>query len=246
MLSFSRMAKTKEHSKMKRVIVGISGATGATYGIRLLQVLRSVDSIETHLVMSPAAKRTLSLETDYSIEQVEQLADCVHKSSDIAAAISSGSFRAAGMIVAPCSIKTVSGIANSYSENLLLRAADVTLKERRPLVLLVRETPLHLGHLRLLVQVAEMGAVVMPPMPAFYHRPVNLQEIVDQTVNRALDMLKIDLEQDLFDRWQGPDVCASLTPSSPTMVPSPAERSECGVQGRYNQSDVTRNNAARF
>ena len=194
---------------MKRVIVGISGATGAIYGIRVLQVLRGIDSIETHLVMSSAAKRTLSLETDYSVEQVERLADCVHKSSDIAAAISSGSFRAAGMIIAPCSIKTVSGIASSYSENLLLRAADVTLKERRPLVLLVRETPLHLGHLRLLVQVAELGAVVMPPVPAFYHRPVNLQEIVDQTVNRALDMLNIDLDHDLFARWQGPEVGAS-------------------------------------
>ena len=194
---------------MKRVIVGISGATGATYGIRVLQLLRGMDSIETHLVMSSAAKRTLLLETDYSVEQVEGLADCVHKSSDIAAAISSGSFRAAGMIIAPCSIKTVSGIASSYSENLLLRAADVTLKERRPLVLLVRETPLHLGHLRLLVQVAELGAVVMPPVPAFYHRPVNLQDIVDQTVNRALDMLNIDLDHDLFARWQGPEVRAS-------------------------------------
>ena len=194
---------------MKRVIVGISGATGATYGIRVLQLLRGMDSIETHLVMSSAAKRTLLLETDYSVEQVEGLADCVHKSSDIAAAISSGSFRAAGMIIAPCSIKTVSGIASSYSENLLLRAADVTLKERRPLVLLVRETPLHLGHLRLLVQVAELGAVVMPPVPAFYHRPVNLQDIVDQTVNRALDMLNIDLDHDLFARWEGREVGAS-------------------------------------
>jgi flavin prenyltransferase len=194
---------------MKRVIVGISGATGATYGIRVLQLLRGIDGIETHLVLSSAAKRTLSLETDYSVEQVEGLADCVHKSSDIAAAISSGSFRAAGMIIAPCSIKTVSGIASSYSENLLLRAADVTLKERRPLVLLVRETPLHLGHLRILVQVAELGAVVMPPVPAFYHRPVDLQDIVDQTVNRALDMLNIELDRDLFARWQGPEVGAS-------------------------------------
>jgi 4-hydroxy-3-polyprenylbenzoate decarboxylase len=194
---------------MKRVIVGISGATGATYGIRVLQLLRGIDGIETHLVLSSAAKRTLSLETDYSVEQVEGLADCVHKSSDIAAAISSGSFRAAGMIIAPCSIKTVSGIASSYSENLLLRAADVTLKERRPLVLLVRETPLHLGHLRILVQVAELGAVVMPPVPAFYHRPVDLQDIVDQTVNRALDMLNIELDRDLFPRWQGPEVGAS-------------------------------------
>jgi 4-hydroxy-3-polyprenylbenzoate decarboxylase len=211
---------------MKRVIVGISGATGAIYGIRLLQVLGGVDGIETHLVMSSAAKRTLSLETDYSVEQVEAFADYVYKPSDIAASISSGSFRAASMIIAPCSIKTVSGIANSYSENLLVRAADVTLKERRPLVLLVRETPLHLGHLRLLVQIAEMGAVVMPPMPAFYHRPSNLQDIVDQTVNRALDMLKIDLEDDLFVRWRSPEVGAPRL-SSPNIVPNPAKHSEC-------------------
>ncbi len=167
---------------MKRIIVGISGATGAIYGIRLLEVLRGVSSVETHLVLSPAAQRTLALETDFSLEQVEAMADRVYKPGDIAATISSGSFRAGGMIVAPCSIKTVSGIATSYSDNLLLRAADVTLKDRRPLVLLVRETPLHLGHLRLLVQVAEIGAVVMPPVPAFYHRPATLEEVVDQTL----------------------------------------------------------------
>jgi flavin prenyltransferase len=194
---------------MKRVIVGISGASGAVYGIRLLQALRGVQDVETHLVMSPAARRTISLETDYSIDGVEKIADCVYKSADIAAAVSSGSFRVAGMIVAPCSMKTVSGIANSYSENLLLRAADVTLKERRPLVLLVRETPLHLGHLRILQQVAEMGAVVMPPMPAFYHRPTTVQDIVDQTVNRALDMLDIRLEQDLFSRWDADSAAGS-------------------------------------
>lgn len=193
---------------MKRIIVGISGATGAVYGIRLLEVLSAVDGVESHLVMSSAARRTLSLETDYSVEQLESLADRVYKTSDIAAAISSGSFRATGMIVAPCSIKTVSGIATSYSDNLLLRAADVTLKDRRPLVLLVRETPFHLGHLRLLVQVAEMGAIVMPPMPAFYHRPATLEDIVDQTVNRALDLLDIELDHDLFPRWQGP-LCTS-------------------------------------
>jgi flavin prenyltransferase len=155
---------------MKRIIVGISGATGVIHGVRLLQVLREVDGVETHLVLSPAGRRTVVLETDYSATQVECLADYVHKSGDIAASISSGSFRTAGMIVAPCSIKTLSGIAMSYADNLLIRAADVTLKDRRPLVLMVRETPLHLGHLRLLVQVSEMGAVIMPPMPAFYHR----------------------------------------------------------------------------
>jgi 4-hydroxy-3-polyprenylbenzoate decarboxylase len=188
---------------MKRIIIGISGATGAIYGIRLLDVLRSVDGVETHLVLSPSARRTIVLETDFSVEQVEALGGHVYRPNDIAAAISSGSFRAAGMIVAPCSIKTLSGIATSYSDNLLLRSADVILKERRPLVLLVRETPLHLGHLRLLAQVAEIGAVVMPPVPAFYHRPVTLEEVIDQTVNRALDLLGIELPHDLFPRWEG-------------------------------------------
>jgi flavin prenyltransferase len=190
--------------RMKRIIVGISGATGAIYGIRLLQILRSVTALETHLVLSPAARRTIVLETAYSVEEVEAMATCVHRSSDIAASISSGSFRSSGMIVAPCSMKTVSGIATSYSDNLLLRAADGMLKDRRPLVLLVRETPMHLGHLRLLVKVAEMGGIVMPPVPAFYHRPTSLQDIVDHTLNRALDLLGVELEQDLFERWQGP------------------------------------------
>lgn len=188
---------------MKRIIIGMSGATGVTYGIRLLEVLSDVEDVETHLVLSPAARRTLVLETDFAVEEVEAMAHRVHRPGDIAASISSGSFRAAGMIVAPCSMKTVSGIANSYSDNLLLRAADVMLKERRPLVLLVRETPLHLGHLRLLVQAAEIGAVVMPPVPAFYHRPVTLEDVVNQTVNRALDLLGIELPQDLFARWEG-------------------------------------------
>ena len=188
---------------MKRIVVGISGASGVIYGVRLLEVLRGVDGVETHLIISPAARRTLALETDLPSGHIEVIADKVHRPGDIAAAISSGSFRSAGMIVAPCSIKTLAGIATSYSENLLLRAADVTLKERRPLVLLVRETPLHLGHLRLLVQVAELGAVVMPPMPAFYHRPKTLEDVIDQTVNRALDMLGVELNQDIFRRWQG-------------------------------------------
>jgi 4-hydroxy-3-polyprenylbenzoate decarboxylase len=189
---------------MKRIIVGVTGATGTVYGLRLLQVLRSVPELETHVVVTPAAWRTLTLETDYRLEDVEAIADRLYRANDIAAAISSGSFRAAAMIVAPCSIKTVSGIAMSYSDNLLLRAADVTLKERRPLVLLVRETPLHLGHLRLLAQVTEIGAVVMPPVPAFYHRPTTLDQVIDQTINRALDLLGIELDQDLFPRWQGP------------------------------------------
>jgi flavin prenyltransferase len=189
---------------VKRMIVGISGASGVIYGIRLLEVLRFVEGVETHLVMSNAGRLTTTLETDYLVEQVEALADRVYRPGDIAAAISSGSFRSAGMVVAPCSIKTLAGIATSYSDNLLLRAADVTLKERRRLVLLVRETPMHLGHLRLLLQAAELGAVIMPPVPAFYHRPATLEDVVDQTVNRTLDLLDIELDVELFARWAGP------------------------------------------
>ncbi|MDZ7324658.1 UbiX family flavin prenyltransferase [Kosakonia sacchari] len=191
---------------MKRLIVGISGASGAIYGVRLLQVLRDVAEVETHLVMSQAARQTLSLETDYSLREVQSLANVVHDARDIAASISSGSFKTAGMVILPCSIKTLSGIVHSYTDSLLTRAADVVLKERRPLVLCVRETPLHLGHLRLMTQAAELGAVIMPPVPAFYHRPQSLQEVVDQTVNRVLDQFDIELPHDLFTRWQGSDV----------------------------------------
>jgi 4-hydroxy-3-polyprenylbenzoate decarboxylase len=189
---------------MKRIIVGVSGATGAIYGIRLLQILQQVAEVETHLVLSPAARRTIVLETDYTVEEVEAMADHVYRPGDIAASISSGSFRSNAMIVAPCSMKTVSGIATSYSDNLLLRAADVMLKDRRPLVLLVRETPLHLGHLRLLTQIAEMGGIVMPPVPAFYHRPQTLSQVIDHTLNRVLDLIGIELACDLFTRWEGP------------------------------------------
>ena len=195
---------------MKRLVVGISGASGAIYGIRLLTVLQNTPGVETHLVLTAAARRTIPMETDFTVDRVEAMADHVYRPGDIAAPISSGSFRSVGMIVAPCSMKTVSGIASSYSENLMLRAADVMLKERRRLVLLVRETPLHLGHLRLLTQVTEMGAVVMPPVPAFYHRPATLEAVIDQTVNRALDLLDIDLDADLFVRWNGPPQPNSL------------------------------------
>ncbi len=192
------------NTETQRLIVGITGASGVIYGIRLLEVLREVAGIETHLVMTDAAKQTVPLETDFSIDAVEGLADQVYRPGDIAAAISSGSFRTIGMVVAPCSMKTVSGIANSYADNLLLRAADVVLKDRRKLLLVVRETPLHLGHLRLLCDVAEIGGIVMPPVPAFYHRPRSIQDIVDQTINRVLDTLDIELDRDLFQRWQGP------------------------------------------
>ncbi|EPR9733812.1 UbiX family flavin prenyltransferase [Enterobacter bugandensis] len=188
---------------MKRLIIGISGASGAIYGVRLLQVLRNVAEVETHLVMSQAARQTLSLETDLSLRDVQAMADVVHDARDIAASISSGSFKTAGMAILPCSIKTLSGIVNSYTDTLVTRAADVVLKERRPLVLCVRETPLHLGHLRLMTQAAELGAVIMPPVPAFYHRPQSLDDVINQTVNRVLDQFDIDLPEDLFTRWQG-------------------------------------------
>lgn len=188
---------------MKRLIVGLSGASGAIYGVRLLQVLRDVAEVETHLVMSQAARQTLSLETDLSLRDVQALADVVHDARDIAASISSGSFKTAGMVILPCSIKTLSGIVNSYTDTLVTRAADVVLKERRPLVLCVRETPLHLGHLRLMTQAAELGAVIMPPVPAFYHRPASLDDVINQTVNRVLDQFDIHLPEDLFTRWQG-------------------------------------------
>lgn len=187
----------------ERLVVGISGASGVIYGIRLLEVLRAVDGVETHLVMSSAAAQTIGLETDYQAGEVEALADVTYRFKDIAAAIASGSFLTKGMIVAPCSMKTLAGIALSYSDNLLLRAADVALKDRRPLVLVPRETPLHLGHLRLMTQVTEMGAIVAPPLPAFYHRPASVDDIINQTVNRLLDLLHITLPRDLFERWKG-------------------------------------------
>ncbi|ELQ6132094.1 UbiX family flavin prenyltransferase [Cronobacter dublinensis] len=188
---------------MKKIIVGISGASGAIYGIRLLQTLQAVPEVETHLIMSQAARQTLALETDMTVRDVQALADVNHDPRDIAASVSSGSFKTDGMIILPCSIKTLSGIVNSYTDGLLTRAADVVLKERRRLVLCVRETPLHLGHLRLMTQAAELGAVIMPPMPAFYHRPQTLDDVINQTVNRALDQLDITLPADLFTRWPG-------------------------------------------
>ncbi|MEJ2748017.1 MAG: UbiX family flavin prenyltransferase [Anaerolineae bacterium] len=187
----------------KRLVIGISGASGVSYGIRLLEVLRDVPDVETHLIMSPAASITIGLETSYVPEEIPALADVTYRFQDIAAAVSSGSFQTEGMVVIPCSMKTLAGIANSFSDNLLLRAADVTLKERRRLVLVARETPLHLGHLRLMTQVTEIGAIVAPPVPAFYHKPQSLTDIVDQTVNRVLDLMRIELPEDLFTRWQG-------------------------------------------
>lgn len=187
-----------------RLVIGISGASGTIYGIRLLEILRGLKDVETHLVISDSAKQNIRLETDYSIESVEALATVRYQFNNIAAAISSGSFKTMGMVVIPCSMKTLSGIALSSSDNLLTRAADVNLKERRRLVLVPRETPLHLGHLRLLTQVAELGAIIFPPMPAFYHHPKTLDDIINQTVNRVLDLIGLELPKDLFERWTGP------------------------------------------
>jgi 4-hydroxy-3-polyprenylbenzoate decarboxylase len=191
---------TNSATPTRRLIVGISGASGVIYGIRALEVLNAVPDIETHLVLSASAKRTIVEETDWPVEAVEALADVVHSHRDIGAAIASGSFQTMGMLVAPCSIKSLSGIANSYSDNLLIRAADVCLKEKRRLVLMVRETPLHLGHLELMANAARYGALVLPPMPAFYNRPASVDDIVNHSVGKALDLFEIGHQ--LFKRWK--------------------------------------------
>lgn len=182
-------------------MVGITGASGSIYGIRLLEMLRLVDDLEVHLVISAAGKRTLVEETDWSVADVEALAHRRHDVKDIGASIASGSFRTEGMVVAPCSIKTAGAIAACYADTLVARAADVTLKEGRPLILVVREAPLHLGHLRVLTALAEIGAVILPPMPAFYNRPKDVDDIVNHTVARVLDRLR--LPQTLVEEWQG-------------------------------------------
>jgi len=189
----------------RRLVVGITGASGVIYGIRLLEVLRDVDDVETHLIMSAAARQTIVLETRWALPDVDALADVVYKPGDIAASLSSGSFKTMGMVVAPASMGTLSDIATSSSDNLIARAADVTLKEHRRLVVMPRETPLHLGHLRLMVQVAEMGAIICPPMPAFYQHPETIEQIIDHTLSRLLDLLEIDLPTELSKRWEGPE-----------------------------------------
>ena len=186
---------------MTVLVVGITGASGAIYGIRLLEVLSATKNAETHLIVSEPAEAIIKYETGRSIEDVRELASFSYDIGDLGAQISSGSFRTDGMIVAPCTVKTMSAIANSYSENLLIRVGDVTLKERRQLLLLVRETPLHLGHLRNMERLCEMGAIIMPPAPAFYHKPRTVQDIVDHTVGRMLDLFGI--EHSLFQRWPG-------------------------------------------
>lgn len=186
---------------MKRLIIGMSGASGQIYGIRMLEMLRDVAEVETHLVMSQAARITIAQETDYDPRAVEALADVVYRPGDIGAAIASGSFATAGMIVAPCSIKSLSAIAHSFDSDLLSRAADVQLKEGRPVVLMVRETPLHLGHIELMAQAARIGCVIFPPAPEFYSRPQSVDDIVNATVGRAL--ARIGLENARYYRWPG-------------------------------------------
>jgi 4-hydroxy-3-polyprenylbenzoate decarboxylase len=186
-------------NQKRRLIVGVSGATGAIYGVRMLEILSRIEEIETHLVLSRAGKMTIQVETPYSVKDVEAMADVVHDVNNVGASISSGSFRTEGMVIAPCSMKSMSGIAHSLGGDLLVRAADVVLKERKKLVLVARETPLHLGHLEAMVSLTRMGAIIFPPVPAFYHRPQTLDDIINQTVTRILDQFNIDVS--LFHRW---------------------------------------------
>jgi len=185
---------------MNRLIVGITGATGIIYGIRLLEVLRDL-GIESHLILSDSAKKNIAIETDYTVSAVEKLAHTVHDCNNMAASISSGSFKTDGMIIAPCTVKTLSGVANSYNNNLIIRSADVVLKERRRLILLIRETPLHKGHLELLAKVADLGGIILPPVPAFYHHPKGIGDIIDHAIGKILD--QFDIEHALFKRWEG-------------------------------------------
>lgn len=184
-----------------RIVIAISGASGAVYGVRALHLLRAVPEVETHLIVTTAGRATLAAETSWTLRDVLALADVVHRDHQLSAPIASGSYRVDGMLVAPCSIKTLSGIASSYDDTLVVRAADVVLKERRRLVLLVRETPLHAGHLRLMSQVTENGAIVFPPVPAFYAKPETVEDVVDHTVGRALDLFDIDVGA--VRRWSG-------------------------------------------
>ena len=182
----------------KRLIIGISGASGVIYGIRILEELKN-KNIELHLIVSEAARLTIKIESGYEVDEVLAMADFAYSNKELAAAVASGSFLTMGMIVAPCTVKTLSGIANSYTENLLIRAADVQLKEKRKLALMFRETPLHIGHLKLLIRAAELGAHIFPPVPAFYHHPQSIDDIVNHSVGKLLDYFEI--EHGLFERW---------------------------------------------
>ena len=184
---------------MKRIIVGISGASGAIYGIRMLEALKG--RAESHLIMSTTARDIIAMETSYEAAEIEKMASVVHEIDDLAAPISSGSFQTDGMVIIPCSVKTLSAIANCYNENLMTRAADVTLKERRRLVLVVRECPLHTGHLELMRRVSQTGGIVFPPVPAFYHQPKTLDDVISHAIGKILDLLGI--EHTIFRRWEG-------------------------------------------
>ncbi|MHB8567172.1 MAG: UbiX family flavin prenyltransferase [Nitrososphaerales archaeon] len=194
------MAKKTEGRRRKKIIVGISGASGVIYGVRLLQVLKQLE-VETHLIMTPAAKITIAAETSFSPDSVEKLATKVYRFNDIAASISSGSFQIDAMAVIPCSMHTLGAMASGLADNLLVRAAEVTLKERRPLIVVPRETPMTLIHLENMVKIARAGAIVVPAMPAFYQRPKNIDEIIDHLIGKILDLL--DIEHNLFTRWTG-------------------------------------------
>lgn len=183
------------------LVIGITGATGVILGIRLLEVLSSMKDIETHLIISEAGETTIKYETDYKMEDVIKLANYSYDIQDVGAKVSSGSFKRHGMIIAPCTIKTMSGLANSYNDNLIIRSGDVTLKERKKLLLVVRETPLHLGHLKNMERLTEMGAIIMPPVMAFYHKPSGIQDLIDHQVGKMLDMF--DIKHELFQRWEG-------------------------------------------
>ncbi|MDQ0341014.1 4-hydroxy-3-polyprenylbenzoate decarboxylase [Caldalkalibacillus uzonensis] len=185
---------------MKKIVIGITGASGSIYGIRTIEALSHLQ-VETHVVISPSAIKTIVYETDYTLEQIASISTKVYEHNDIGASISSGSFIVDGMIIAPCSIKTLSSIANSFNDNLITRVADVTLKERRKLVLLLRETPLHLGHIKLMQSVTEMGGIILPPVPSFYHKPRTIDDIVNHSVGKALDQFGIEAR--LFERWKG-------------------------------------------
>ncbi len=187
----------------KRIILGITGASGVIYGIRCLEVLNKIAYVETHLVISDGADKTIAIETEYNTKTIRDLADFVHTPNDMAASISSGSFLTSGMIVCPCSMKTLSGIVNSYNDNLLIRAADVMLKEGRQLIVVPRETPLHKGHLQLLTRLTDLGGIVIPPIPGFYHHPQTIDDIIDHTIGKILD--QFSLQHELFDRWHGPE-----------------------------------------
>jgi 4-hydroxy-3-polyprenylbenzoate decarboxylase len=186
---------------VKRIAVGLTGASGAVYGIRFLEILRGLPEVESHLIISDAARRTIVEETDHAVKDVEALAARRYSNKDIGASLASGSFKTDGMVVVPCSIKTAAAIAHCLSDTLIARAADVTLKEGRPLILVVRESPLHLGHLRVLTSLAEMGAVILPPMPAFYNRPKQIDELVTHTLARVLD--RLGLPHAMVPEWQG-------------------------------------------